>query len=53
MAENWKYQVALSFAGEQRDYVEQVSNALDKMGSSTSMIMISEVLCGERISHNA
>ena len=32
MAENWKYQVALSFAGEQRDYVEQVSNALDKMG---------------------
>lgn len=32
MAENWKYQVALSFAGEQRDYVERVSRALNKLG---------------------
>ena len=27
---NYKYQVALSFAGEQRDYVEDVANYLDK-----------------------
>lgn len=32
MAENWKYQVALSFAGEQRDYVERVSRELSKLG---------------------
>lgn len=31
MAGKWKYQVALSFAGEQREYVERVSQALTRL----------------------
>lgn len=34
MAEEWKYQVALSFAGEQREYVERVSKELTRLGVS-------------------
>lgn len=32
MTQDWEYQVALSFAGEQRAYVERVSKELTKLG---------------------
>ena len=32
MVQNWEYQVALSFAGEQRAYVDRVSKELTKLG---------------------
>lgn len=32
MEQNWEYQVALSFAGEQREYVEKVSKELTNLG---------------------